>query len=400
MNARRTLKNVQAPDEPGAQQRAWVVVRSVYRESAPTPARVGSRLVVALVPVVAAVAAAVALSPAGATVARLVKDALGVTHAAKALVSLPAPGRVLVSGPGGAWVIHADGSARRLGSWPEASWSPDGLYVAVARGDRLAAVDPHGTVRWSVARSAVADPRWYPPSGYRVAYLSGNTVRVIVGDGSGDHLLASDAARVAPAWRPGRPDGPYQLAYLSSAGEVIVRDADTGRVIWKAAPPAPVRTLAWSNDGSRLLALSWTRATLFDPSGRVLQSTPTAGSIIAGALSPSGRQLALIRTGERTGAQSGSGGVDQLVLSKLGSASAPLKVAFSGSGIRDLAWSPNGRWLLVGWPAADQWVFIRVAPNPRIVAVSRIAQQFGSGLARGRFPTLDGWCCTARPRPG
>ena len=79
---------------------------------------------------------------AGATVGRFITHALGVRHAAPALSSLPSSGRILISGPGGTWTAAADGSTRRLGSWPQASWSPRGLYVAVAAGGRLAAVDP------------------------------------------------------------------------------------------------------------------------------------------------------------------------------------------------------------------------------------------------------------------
>jgi hypothetical protein len=70
----------------------------------------------------------------------------------------------------------------------------------------------------------------------------------------------------------------------------------------------------------------------------------------------------------------------------------------SGAGLGQLAWSPDGRWLLVSWPAADQWVFVRVAGTPRIAAVSRIARQFSIRDAHGEagFPRIEGWCCTAR----
>ena len=108
--------------------------------------------------------------------------------------------------------------------------------MAVAAGDRLAAVDPHGTVRWALARPAVSDPRWYSPSGYRVAYLSAGTLRVVDGDGTGDRLLATGVAHVAPAWRPGQPLGPFELAYVTARGRVVVRDGDTGKVVWSAAP--------------------------------------------------------------------------------------------------------------------------------------------------------------------
>ncbi len=68
-------------------------------------------------PALALIVAALVLSPAGATVRRLITQALGERHAAPALFSLPSPGRLLVSGPGGTWTAAADGSTRRLGPW-------------------------------------------------------------------------------------------------------------------------------------------------------------------------------------------------------------------------------------------------------------------------------------------
>jgi hypothetical protein len=57
----------------------------------------------------------------------------------------------------------------------------------------------------------------------------------------------------------------------------------------------------------------------------------------------------------------------------------------------DLAWSPDGRWLLVTWPAADQWVFVRAtaAGGRRISAFANVSEQFGSVSP----PRIEGWCC-------
>ena len=113
-------------------------------------------------------------------------------------------------------------------------------------------------------------------------------------------------------------------------------------------------------------------------------SLPPRTPILGGALSPNGRTLALVRGGD----------ADDVVLANLDSRGAALRRVFSGAGLRQLAWSPDGRWLLVTWPAADQWVFVRVAGSPRIAAVSRIAQQFAIGASPRGFPRLEGWCCT------
>jgi hypothetical protein len=381
MNVKRALSDFRAPDETAAEDRAWEAVRSARLDRLPTsPRRPRWRL--AIGPAVMILAGALALSPAGASVRRWIRDQLGVRHAAPALFSLPAPGRVLVSGPGGTWIVRADGSARRLGTWPEASWSPHGLFVAVAGASQLAAVDPDGIPRWTLARPAVTDPRWYYPTGYRIAYLSGTELRVVAGDGAGDRLLAAGVAPVPPAWRPGHP---YQLAYLTDRGELVVRDADNGRLIW-SSHVAGARALTWSPGGRQLLVLGRARALVFDAAGRSMAklSLPPRTPILGGALSPNGRTLALVRGGD----------ADDVVLANLDSRGAALRRVFSGAGLRQLAWSPDGRWLLVTWPAADQWVFVRVAGSPRIAAVSRIAQQFAIGASPRGFPRLEGWCCT------
>jgi hypothetical protein len=382
MSAKRALSRVRAPEERLAGERAWVVVRSAYADR-PFVAVRTSRWRLALIPALVALVAGVALSPAGATISRLIRHALGVPHAAHALFSLPAPGRLLVSGPGGTWTVGTDGSSRRLGTFAQASWSPHGLYIAATHGDQLAVIDPHGVIRWTLARPKVSDPTWYSPSGYRMAYLSGRQLRVVAGDGTGDHLLANDVAPVTPAWRS---DHPYQLAYLESSGALVVRDADTGRLIWTARIGS-AGMLGWSANGGRLLVLARTRALIYTGDGRLVGQIAGGGhsALLSGSLSPDGRTLALVRSGAAPAAAVAS-------VQRRGSTPRPV---LSGEGLRQAVWAPNGRWLLVSWPTADQWVFIRVAGAPGIIGVSRIAQQFAGGSTRRGFPEVDGWCCTA-----
>jgi hypothetical protein len=373
------LRRVRAPDEHGAEERAWAVVRTAYelREAATVPRRRG-RFV--LVFAAALAVGAVALSPAGATVGRLITRALGVQHSSPALSSLPAPGRLLVSGPGGTWTVAADGALRRLGSWPEASWSPHGLYVAAVNHDQLAAIDPRGAVQWTLDRPNVSDPRWFFPSGYRIAYLSAGELRVVAGDGSGDHLLAAGVASVAPAWRSGHP---YELAYLTRRGRLVARDGDTGRVMWSVPAGSGIRQLEWSANGQYLLAVSAREARLYRSSGTPVTAVrvPPGADVIDAALSPDGRLLAAVLRGSP----------DELVLEHITSGNPAPRRLLAGPGLGQVLWSPNGNWVLVSWPAADQWVFRRVAGGARIAAVSHIARQFG----RHGTPQLDGWCCTA-----
>jgi hypothetical protein len=51
--------------------------------------------------------------------------------------------------------------------------------------------------------------------------------------------------------------------------------------------------------------------------------------------------------------------------------------------------SPDGRWLAVGWPEADQLVFLRTRGRKQIRAISNVSRQFRSRT----FPTISGWCC-------
>ena len=328
MNAKRALAEFRAPGEKAAEQRAWDVIRAAAREREPARRRRGWR--VAIVPVVVVVAGALALSPAGASVRHWIGRALGEPHPAGALFALPAPGRVLVSGSGGTWIVRSDGSTRRLGAWRQASWSPHGMFVAVAGRDRLAAVDPRGTIRWTLARPAVTDPRWFSPTGYRVAYRSRSQLRVVAGDGTGDRLVAGDVAPTAPAWRPGHA---YQLAYLTRPGVLTVRDADTSRVLWTTRAK-DARALTWSTDGARLLAAGRQRAVVYSADGAVLATVPSPDRqpILDASLSPDGHKLALIVGGP----------ANELAVTSIGSRRALLRRLLTGAGLR--SWLVPQQW--------------------------------------------------------
>src|SRR5438132_716904 len=120
------------------------------------------------------------------------------------LFSLPAPGRLLVSGSGGTWIVNRDGSRRRLGSYRDAAWSPHGLFVAATRPNELLALDTKGNVRWTLPRRSPRFPAWTGTrADTRIAYLAGGKLHVVAGDGTGDHAIGP-AAAVPPVWLPGR----------------------------------------------------------------------------------------------------------------------------------------------------------------------------------------------------
>ena len=68
------------------------------------------------------------------------------------------------------------------------------------------------------------------------------------------------------------------------------------------------------------------------------------------------------------------------------------RLLFAGPGVfGDIAWSPDGGWLLVAWPTANQWVFLHGA---HVQAVGNIREQFPRADHLGPLLELSGrWCC-------
>ncbi len=311
------LDEIQAPE--GAEERAWHVTRAAFEERNPVPKRAKPWRPV-LVLAAAAILAGVVASPPGQAVLDSIRKTVGVERAQPALFSLPAPGPLLVVSDEGPWVVQPDGSKRLLGRYREASWSPFGRFVVAARANELAALELDGDVRWSLARPGVRFPRWAgSATDTRIAYLSGSTLRVVAGDGTGDRLLRRNVAAKTPVWLAGAG---FRLAYTDRSGRQVAIDADTGRVLPGGAVPAQIA---------------------------VVQKRGTSSEV------------------ELDG-----------------------RTVFRGTGeFRDVARSPDGRWLLVTWPTADQFVFVRVGTPRKIVASSAITEQFGGGA----FPRIAGWCC-------
>ncbi len=302
-----------APDEDAAAERAWEILRAAYAQREPVawPRRHARPLIAAAV-VVAGIAAV--LSPPGRSVVHSIRKAVGVQHAQTELFSLPSPGRLLVSGRGGTWIVNADGSRRRLGAYREAAWSPHGLFVAATKRNELVALDPKGSVRWTLPRRSPRFPTWTGTrTDTRIAYIAGGQLRIVAGDGTGDHAVGR-AAPYRPTWMPGR-----KVLFWTGSKFVIYDD----------------------RSGNKHALGNFQH--VFDP-----------------AVERSPGQSKVIYHGD---------------------------VVFRGTGTFGQAVpSPDGRWLLVTWPTADQWVFVRPGTR-KIVGVSRISSQFGG------FPRVEGWCC-------
>jgi hypothetical protein len=248
---------------------------------------------------------------------------VGVERAQPALFSLPAPGRLLVASDAGVWVVQEDGSKRLLGPYREASWSPFGRFVAAVSANELAALEPDGDVRWTLARPGVRSPRWAgTETNTRIAYLDSTGLRVVAGDGTNDRLLVA-GYRGPFAWRPGNG---FVLAYSERPGRVTLYDVAAERVVGRSRPGEIART-------------------------------------------------------EEVGAVRRRDGASEVVVGG--------EVVFRTAGaLRGLTSAPDGRWLLVGWPAADQWLFVR-ADGSGLRAVANVSEQFRSRA----FPRIEGWCC-------
>ena len=372
---RRALLTEEAPGEQAAGDRAWMTVRAAFetREPVTRPFR-HTKPLIALAFAAALVAAA--LTPPGRAIADDLRDAVvGVEKAEPELFSVRGGGRLVVDSDAGAWIVNAAGSRRLLGPYREASWSPFGRFVVAARPNELVALEPDGTVRWKLARPRVRFPRWGGgATDTRIAYLSGSRLHVVAGDGTGDVDAGGlpTAAPVAPAWRPGSR---YVVAYADTRGRVHAYDT-AGSLLWRSATYPRPRLVAWSSDGTRLALVTADKVVVLAGSTGDLLSTRYLRGVTDAAFAPRGHHLAVVRAR------------DVLVLPERGR---PQRV-FAGAGAFDgVAWSPDRRWILVGWRDADQWVFVRVAGKRRIEAVSRVREQFDSAS----FPRPGGWCCTS-----
>jgi WD40 repeat protein len=397
---RKALLETPVPATREAEERAWDVVDAAYRRRVVTPARpLRPRLALAMAALLVLLAA-LALTPAGAKVRDWIRDAIEPGEGARpALTSLPAPGRLLVESPRGPWIVQEDGSKRLLGAYDEATWSPSGYYVAAARGRELVAVvadpevarQPAGTIRWSVTQPRpINDPTW-APSGTELAYLAGTSLHVVEGDGSPDVMLDAHVLPTPPAWMPDPSRNGNTLAYVDADHTVRVVDVETGAQLWRSAPiGGPIPRIDWSADGRQLAVLSRVYFVVLGSDGESITKGPTGGTPEAAAFSPAGDTLALAR---HTIA-----GKSQMVLFNVRAGALDERQLLSKPGrFTDVAWSPDGDWLLVPWRDADTWLFVRPGDG-HVTAYSGISSQFAPGSsAPAGFPRPAGWCCAAPP---
>jgi hypothetical protein len=415
------LREVRAPGEDEAAERAWTSLAAELDASPqadplratdfrrPSPGRTPRRLRVRgrflrppasltplhrrIAPVGVALAilaalAVAALTPPGDAVADWIRRAVErpkpAAKPATGPLALPAGGAVLVQAPGGLWIVDADGDRHRLGRWDAASWSPSGRFVAAVHGQRLAALDRRGRVRWSLTRPfGLAQPAWSPDR-FHVAYRSGNGLRVVAGDGTGDRFVAGGLGPAAPAWQPGKRP---VVTWADRRGRVRAADAATARELWTTPSGPAVRFLEWSADGARLAAVSRRAVRFYDARGRLLRRLrlPAGTAVDAAVFSRQGALLTLALHDARRG-------FSQVVTTAASRHPSRLRPLFGGRGrIGGLVYSPPGGWLLVAWRGADEWVFVRTPAVDRVKAVGGVTGRLEPGASA--YPQVLGWCC-------
>ncbi len=393
---RNAVREAVVPDGNGARERAWRVVSAAYEEDGASIGgrgarrRLWARPAITLAVLVAAVV--VAITPPGEAVGDWIADTLrpAVTPSQPVLSSLPTGGRLLVTSGQGPWIVQPDGSKRRLGDYDEAGWSPRGLFVVATSGRQLVTLEPGGDVRWTLSRPRLVKAPSWSPDGFRIAYLSGEDLRVVAGDGTGDAKLGSDPAVRTPAWRPGEG---HVLAWVSTAGRVTVIETDTARTLWQTEAGEPPRSLAWTADARRLVAVFRERVEVFSAAGRRIRTVrlPAGARARSATMHPTEpTTLGLVRY--RPAA-------DRSEAVALNLATGRARRLFAGARrFDDLAWSPDGRWLLVSWRDADQWLFLHSAERAGVKAISNVSRQFDpGGKGPAAFPRVSGWCCPSPP---
>ncbi len=303
-----------------------------------------------------------------------------IEEAAPALFSLPAPGGCSSRPAAARGSRSADGSKRLLGRLPRGVWSPFGRFVA--RRARERARRARAGRRRALDARAAGRVRSAPGAGPRRTRGS-HTAR---GDGCGSSPATAPAtgcSRAAPrtSRRPGARAPGTSSTYATRGGEVVTVDTGTGRVLWRRRAAGPVAALEWSSDGGGCSCRAATFADVLTRDGR-----PFTGFVPEEGRDPRRRVPA--------------GGPRRRVRPRDPWADAgrcvdgePGGLVFSGPGrIDELAWSPDGRWLLLGWRAADQWLFVRPGARP-----SRRPRTSRASSAPTTFPTLAGWCCASSP---
>ena len=202
-----------------------------------------------------------------------------------------------------------DGSQRLLGDYRQASMVARTAYY-VAR-DKRASTERRGAGSAPcdgplnrAPAAATLDARRIP--GYRIAYRTGSSMRVVGGDGVGRSPRSTATwLRPPPAWAAPLPQAKLEAARASTCSP---SRSPTAR--WRRSTPTRARCSGallrpraggardWSADGSRLAALSATELRVFTAQGDLTQTVHLPSGLRAadGAFAPTGKSFAVTAT--------------------------------------------------------------------------------------------------------
>jgi dipeptidyl aminopeptidase/acylaminoacyl peptidase len=203
------------------------------------------------------------------------------------------------------------------------------------------------------------------------------------------------------------PLGPHLLAYIKAGDMLRIVNSDSGELVASSGARAGIETLGWSPDGARLLEATRSSLWLRDVSfGKLISGLelgparriplPPGTAIQSASFSPRDGTIAVLLT---LPAHGGRTARSEVVLVD-GVEDRPRPLFTAPGHLSDLEWSPAGSHLLIGWPDADQWLFVPSAGIGKVRAVGHISAEFDpGGVATGTFfPRVDGWCCATAPR--
>ena len=148
------------------------------------------------------------------------------------------------------------------------------------------------------------------------------------------------------------PDGRF-VATGGADGTVTVRRSSDGTEVHRLTTPAPISVLAFT--GHRLLAASGGHVFILSPTGQPMRTIRVAGAVVAAALSPDGRLLAV--AAKRAGTITTS-----LITGKR-------RKALPEKGIGSLTFSKDGRLLVTG--STDTTARIWAAATGKLLHVLR-----------------------------